>query len=92
MKSEESMALDVIRMIMLASQQPKCVSVSVRVHDTVSSFLNNQKRRDLSNLEGDGKLKIKILGSESVFPEHLELDCRDEKGNEVRLPLNPKSR
>ncbi len=85
-KSDESMALDVIRMIMLASQQSRCVEVSVRVNEHVASFLNNQKRREISELEGDGKLKIKIMGSETVFPEHLELDCRDEKGNEVKLP------
>jgi len=86
-KTEESMALDVIRMLLLASQQPRCKSVTVRVNEKVASFLNNQKRRELSELEGEGKLDIRILGSETVFPEHLEVDCRDEKENEVRLPI-----
>ncbi len=86
-KTDESMALDVIRMLLLALQQPRCKSVTVRVNEKVASFLNNQKRRELSELEGEGKLDIRILGSETVFPEHLELDCRDEKGNEVRLPI-----
>jgi ribonuclease E len=86
-KTEESMTLDVIRMLLLASQLPRCKSVTVRVHESVASFLNNQKRRELNELEGDGKLEIRIRGSESVYPEHLELDCRDEKGNEVKLPI-----
>jgi ribonuclease E len=85
-KSEESMALDVIRKVMLATQQPNCVVISVRVHEKVASFLNNQKRRELSELEGTGKTKIRIMGSESVYPEHLELECRDDKGNPIQMP------
>ena len=85
-KTEESMALDVIRTLMLAAQQSKCKIVTVRVNEKVASFLNNQKRRELAELEGEGTMEIKILGSETVFPEFLELDCRDDKGNEVRLP------
>ncbi len=87
-KSEESMALDVIRMLMLASQQPKCKTVTVKVSEKVASFLNNQKRRELSELEGDDQLDIRILGSETVFPEYLQLECRDTEGNEIKLPVS----
>jgi len=84
-KTAESMSLDVIRMLLLAAQQPQCVVVKVRVHESVASFLNNQKRKELSGLEEEGKMEIRVSGSESVFPEFLELDCRDESGNAVRL-------
>ena len=84
-KTAESMSLDVIRMLLLAAQQPKCSVVKVRVHESVASFLNNQKRKELSELEEEGKMEVRILGSENVFPEHLELDCRDDNGNTVRL-------
>ena len=87
-KSEESMSLDVIRILMVASQHPKCRSVTVRVFDPVAAFLNNQKRKELSELEGAGKLDIRILGSETVFPEHLELECKDADGREIKLPIN----
>lgn len=85
-KSEETMALDVIRMLMLATQQPRCKVATLRVHEKVASYLNNQKRKEIGTLESDGKIQIEIRGSESVFPEHLELECRDEFGNEIRLP------
>ena len=85
-KTAESMALEVIRMIMLAVQMPKVKSVEVRVQEGVASFLNNQKRKELSALEDEGNAVIKIQGSENVFPEHLVIDCRDEKGNLVKLP------
>jgi ribonuclease E len=85
-KTEESMTLDVIRMLMLASEQPACTQIKVHVNDKVASYLNNQKRKELAALETRGTMEISIRGSENVFPEFLDLKCLDDKGVEVRLP------
>jgi ribonuclease E len=53
----------------------------------VATLLNNQKRRELAALEAEGDLQIRISGSENVFPEHLELDCKDKQGTPIRLPV-----
>jgi len=84
-KTEESMALDVIRLLMRAKQQASCASVTVRVNESVASYLNNQKRRELSELEGEEQMHIRILGRENVFPEFLELECRDDNIAVVQL-------
>ena len=86
-KTEESMALDVLRMLMLATENKNVSSLTIRVNEKVASYLNNQKRKELAELEGRGTLDIRILGSETVFPEHLELECFDADGREVSLPL-----
>ena len=86
-KTAESMAIEVVRMLMLAGQQPHASRVTVRVNDEVASYLNNKKRREITQLEEEGKMTVQILGSEGLFPEHLELDCRDSEGNEIRLPI-----
>ena len=86
-KTPESMSLEVIRMLMLASQQPNCRRVTIRVNDQVAAFLNNEKRKELAELEDEGNMSVQILGSESHFPEHLELDCRDDNENQIHLPL-----
>ena len=85
-KKAESMAIEVVRMLMLAGQQPAATRVTVRVNDEVAAYLNNKKRKEITYLEEEGKLAIQILGSESLFPEHLELDCRDAEGREIQLP------
>lgn len=85
-KKAESMAIEVVRMLMLAGQQPGAARVTVRVSDEVASYLNNKKRKELSRLEDDGKLVVQILGSEGLYPEHLEIDCRDKDGREIPLP------
>src|SRR6476659_5155778 len=42
-KTAESMSIEVIRMLMLATQQPNIARVTVRVNDEVASYLNNKK-------------------------------------------------
>jgi ribonuclease E len=86
-KTAESMAIEVVRLLMLASQQPKIAKVTVRVNDEVAAYLNNKKRREVTQLEDDAKMTVQILGSENHYPEHLELELRDVDGREVTLPM-----
>ena len=85
-KTAESMALEVIRMMLVASEQKNCATVEIRVHSDVASYLNNQKRRELSELEGRGSMEIRINAKESVFPEFFEIECRDANERTVLLP------
>jgi ribonuclease E len=85
-KTAESMAIEVVRMLMLASQQPNCTRVTVRVNDEVASYLNNKKRKDITSLEDEGTMTVQILGGEGLYPEHLDIDCRDADGKEIPLP------
>lgn len=86
-KTDESMSIEVIRMLMLAGQQQGVSRVTVRVNDLVAAYLNNKKRREISRLEEEADMTVQILGSEALYPEHLELDCRDKDGREVKLAL-----
>ena len=65
---------------------PNCKSVTVRVNEKVASYLNNQRRKAINDLESEGKMRIEIRGSDTVYPEHLEMDCRDDRGNQVPMP------
>ena len=85
-KKAESMAIEVVRTLMLASQQPKASRVTVRVGDEVASYLNNKKRKEITLLEEEGNMVVQILGSEGLYPEHLEIDCRDAEGRQIDLP------
>ena len=87
-KTPESMAIEVVRLLALASQQPKVARVTVRVNDEVATYLNNKKRREIMHLEDEAKMVVQVLGSEGHFPEHLEMEIRDTEGREVPLPLH----
>jgi ribonuclease E len=86
-KTAESMSIEVVRMLALASQQPKIARVTVKVNDEVATYLNNRKRRDITQLEDEAHMLVQILGSESHFPEHLEIECRDTENREIALPV-----
>ena len=86
-KTGESMAIEVVRVLMMACQQPKACRVTIRVNDKVSAYLNNKKRRDVVQIEESSGVAIQILGSEALFPEHFECDCRDAEGNLIALPF-----
>ncbi|MEZ6078411.1 MAG: hypothetical protein R3C56_22880 [Pirellulaceae bacterium] len=73
--------------MMIICQQPKACRVTIRVNDKVSAYLNNKKRRDVVQIEESSGVAIQILGSEALFPEHFECDCRDAEGNLIALPF-----
>ncbi|MFN3193937.1 MAG: ribonuclease E/G [Aureliella sp.] len=86
-KTGESMSIEVVRVLMMASQVPKAKRVTVRVNDKVAAYLNNKKRREVMQIEEDNAVTVQILGSEALFPEHFECDCRDSEGNLLQLPF-----
>ena len=79
-KTAESMAIEVTRILMLACQHQGVAKVNVRVNENVAAYLNNRKRRELIQLEESSGVSILILGSDSQFPEFLDVECRDKDG------------
>ncbi|HEX3655005.1 MAG TPA: Rne/Rng family ribonuclease [Pirellulales bacterium] len=84
-KTAESMAIEVVRLMILAAQREDVARVTITVSDEVATYLNNKKRRELAKIEDDGHIQIQILGSESVTPEHLLIECHDTNGREVKF-------
>ncbi len=86
-KTSESMAIEVTRILMLASHQPRISRVTIKVNDQVATYLNNRKRREISRIEDLCQMVVQIIGSESNFPEHLEIECIDVEGKPILLPI-----
>jgi len=86
-KTAESMAIEVTRILMLASQHQGVARINVRVNENVAAYLNNRKRRELIQLEESSGVAILIMGSDSQFPEFLEIDCRDKDNGIVTVPF-----
>jgi ribonuclease E len=84
-KTVESMSIDVMRLLALASHREDIRRVSVSVSIPVATYLNNRKRRDIARIEGEANMTIHIRGEESVPAEYLQIDCFDGNSSEVRL-------
>ena len=82
-KSAESMSIEVIRKLLMATQGERVSKVTVTVEENVATYLNNRKRRELAQLEDDNEMTVMVIGREGISPEHLEIVCEDEAGRVV---------
>ena len=85
-KTPESMAIDVIRQLIIIAQRPNITRVSLHVNTEVADYLNNRKRHELARLEDEGKMTVQIIGDEKAGPEDLAIQCWDADEREVRYP------
>jgi ribonuclease E len=84
-KTSESMAIEVVRTLLLVAQRQEIAQVAITVAEEAAEYLNNRKRRELTRLEEEGRMAVQITGAKNVPPEHLVVECRDTDGREVRL-------
>ena len=93
-KTSESMSIEVMRLLQLASHRPNIARVQVRVAEPVAQYLLNRKRKAIAQLEDSGKMLVTVLGSAHAMPETLDIACYDSNGGEVKLlpPSDPPSR
>jgi ribonuclease E len=85
-KTPESMAIEVVRLIHLAAHQPRIARVSVRVNDEVASYLNNKKRREITRLEEQANVVVQVFSNPGYYPEHLDLELADIEGKSIEMP------
>jgi ribonuclease E len=84
-KSAESMAIEVVRKLIMCAQSPQVARVTVTVEEEVASYLNNKKRRELVQLEQENNVEVQVISGEGLSPEFLKIDCVDANGREVRV-------
>ncbi len=84
-KTAESMAIEVIRLLILAGQCGDIKEVTITVAEDVAEYLNNRKRRELTRLEDMGGMTVQVIGIEDVSPEHLIVQCRDSEHRDVKF-------
>jgi ribonuclease E len=84
-KTAESMAIDVMRLLALATHREEIRRIAISVHPGVAAYLSNRKRKEIARLEVECNIMIQI-GFEPTAPaEHLKIECFDANGNEVRM-------
>ena len=85
-KTAESMAIEVMRLLMTSCNVDTVSRVVVDIHEKVANYLNNRKRRDVTRLEEQAGVDISINARTDVGPEHLHVNCTDASGSPVRIP------
>jgi ribonuclease E len=89
-KTAESMAIDVMRLLALASHREEIRRILISVNSNVATYLNNRKRKEVARFESECNMAIQIGFLENAPAEYLKIECSDANGNEVRLhPMSP---
>lgn len=86
-KATESVGLDVMREIRMASQREGVASIDVRVTTTVANDLLNRKRHQLTDLERATGQAIRIHGDPLLGIDEVHISCIDRRGREI--PITP---
>ena len=84
-KSAESMAIEVVRKLIMCAHSGQAARITVTVEEEVANYLNNKKRRDLVELEQENNVEVQVVSGEGLSPEYLKIDCVDANGREVRI-------
>ncbi len=84
-KTCESMSIDVMRFLQLATHNEHIRRIEIRVHEDVAHYLLNRKRKEVAQLEAAGEKQVNIKHQPSVSPEFLQFSCYDGIDNEVKF-------
>jgi ribonuclease E len=84
-KAVETVALDVMRQIRLASQREGVASIDLRLSTAVANDILNRKRLQIADLERTTGQTIRIYGDEKLGVDEVQLSCTDRRGREVPI-------
>ncbi|HUU85335.1 MAG TPA: Rne/Rng family ribonuclease [Phycisphaerae bacterium] len=85
-KSGETMALEVMRVLQLAAHQKSVSRIVATVALDIATVLLNEKRARLRELEIKTGTMITVRGSAHLGVDQLECTCEDEQGRSVPTP------
>ena len=85
-KTAESVALDVMRLIQLAVTREHISAIEVNLSFEVARLLQNRKRGVLHRMETENRRSITILPDPSYGLDQLKMQYYDQRGRQV--PIN----
>ena len=85
-KTAESMAIEVMRTLHLSESRDDVTRLTVTVHDEVATWINNRKRREITQFEDRTHIQLHVVGKDGVSPEHLVFEAWDTGGRSIRFP------
>ena len=85
-KTAESMAIEVMRTLQLSATRGDVTRLNITVHDEVATWINNRKRREITQFEDATHIQLHVDGKDGVSPEHFVLEAWATTGRAIRFP------
>jgi ribonuclease E len=83
-KTAESMAIEVMRVLMTCAALPDVAEIKLEVHQRVADYMINRKRREMTDLEERYDVTVHVQTGINVGPAHLNVNCFDDSGKQVK--------
>ena len=84
-KSHESLALEIIRLLNLAVSEEHIKRIELSVSPAVADYLQNEKRAAIAQIEQLAEKRVIVHSSPDCAGEERQLLCLNERGSEVKL-------
>jgi ribonuclease E len=84
-KSFESQSIEILRSVRVAASKKVIHRIELTVPSDVASYLLNQRRSVLSQIESDHEKKIRVYADHSDLPAQPQIVCYDERGSVVKF-------
>jgi len=84
-KSHESLALEIIRLLNLAVSRDHIRRIELAVSPEVADYLQNEKRASLAQIEQTAEKRVIIHAATEYAGEERQLICYNDRGGEVKL-------
>jgi ribonuclease E len=84
-KSHESLALEIIRLLNLAASKDHIRRIELSVSPEVADYLQNEMRGALSQIEQSAEKRVIVHASTEFSGEERSLICYNDRGGEVKL-------
>ncbi len=82
-KSEESLALSVMRDLQRATSNEDVIEVEITVTPAVAYHLSNHQRRQIARLEAETGKTILVRPDDHLAGNEVRITCRNNRGSEV---------
>jgi ribonuclease E len=84
-KSHESLALEIIRLLNLAVSREHIRRIELLVSPEVADYLQNEKRTAIAQIEQTAEKRVIVHASTEYSGEERQLVCFNDRGGEVKL-------
>lgn len=88
-KSHESLALEIIRLLNLTVSEDHIRRIELSVSPEVADYLQNEKRAAIAQIEQATEKRVVIHSSPDCSGEERQLVCYNERSSEVKLENRP---
>lgn len=86
-KTIESVSIECMRMLAYIGQRGNVRRIQLSVHPEIASYMQNNKRQDLANIEQKWNLMLNIIAKETLSPADITLVCLNADGDLVNIDL-----